>query len=196
MLDNSVVKIGRLLVMLPTNESAYSNSLCFFLLCILPVAWCFKKLNIRDRREATAFDKIANTLHRLGLLFFLEFLLCSWMDVNDFKSFNDNNFSLVSKTCAIVLLILLTSSTLVWAGITVKFSRDFEPNRRIKHANATLYLGMYGEILDSSNIYVLAFLCRRAIYVIVMLFLSARPAGQVFILVVTSTAVGSLVGNY
>ena len=54
---------------------------------------------------------------------------------------------------------------------------------------------MFDVILSSSNYYVLGFLVRRAIYAIVMILMSSRPGGQVLILIVTSTAMASLIGN-
>ena len=68
-------------------------------------------------------------------------------------------------------------------------------NRHIPPSCETVYLGMYSEILNSSNLYILAFFVRRALYAIAMIMLTSRPAGQVFILLCMSTLMGGLLGN-
>ena len=84
---------------------------------------------------------------------------------------------------------------IIFGGFTYNFSRDAEINREIKPSFATTYLGMYPEILNSSNCYILAFLVRRALYACSMSLLITRPAAQVFILITTSTLMAGLIGN-
>ena len=94
-----------------------------------------------------------------------------------------------------VLLILLTTALLYWARFAYKFRRSIEPDRKINPAYETIYLGMYAEILNSSNYYILAFLARRVVYAAVVILLTSRPVGQVFILIATSTGVAALIGH-
>ena len=94
---------------------------------------------------------------------------------------------MITVSLAIVLLI--------FAGYTINFSREVRINREIEPSYATIYLGMYPEILNVSNLYVLAFLARRTIYAVVMILLTSRPAGQVFILIASSVAMGGLIGS-
>ena len=54
---------------------------------------------------------------------------------------------------------------------------------------------MYPEILNVSNLYVLAWLARRTVYAVTMILMTSRPAGQVFILITTSVAMGGFIGS-
>ena len=94
------------------------------------------------------------------------------------------------------MAVLLTMVILIFGGFTFNFSRDVETSREIRSSFATTYLGMYPEILNSSNCYILAFLVRRAIYACGMILLTSRPAAQVFMLISTSTLMAGLIGNF
>ena len=91
--------------------------------------------------------------------------------------------------------MLLGSFLIIFTGYTCYFKYGMDVKREVRPYFETVYLGLYPKIINSSNFYILASLVRKMIYAIVMIVLTSRPAGQIFILIVTQILIGGLLGS-
>ena len=94
------------------------------------------------------------------------------------------------------MIVILSIGLLAFTRYVIKFSRSYEMSRDVSPKYETVYLGMYPEILNSSNVYLLAWLVRRVVYSVNMIFFTSHQAGQVFILITSSTVMGGLLGRF
>jgi len=143
-------------------------------------------------RSLTATQKVLNTVFRLFMVLFFEIFICTLINFeagegskNDFESISRViSYSMFAISILFILLLFLITA------IESDVDRD-EKELPTAYLDS-LYQGMSLKRRTPANIYLIAYLLRRALYAVVVVMMQAYPACQLFILITTSAIVTAI----
>lgn len=144
-------------------------------------------------RVLTATQKVVNVMFRMLKVFFLELFICILINM-EAKTSGNNDFEAISKIIAIFMLTILTLLVLLFFFITAIESdveRDLSqpPVASLDY----VYLGMSNSRRTAANIYLVAYMLRRAVFAVVVILMTDQPALQLLILFMVSGIVAALI---
>ena len=137
-------------------------------------------------RLLSSTQKVSNMIFRTMLVFFLEIFICILIN---FKAGTDssNDFESISRVVTIFMLLILTLFILLMFLITaIESDPERDPKLPPVATIHNLYLGMSNKRRTAANIYLIAFMLRRALYAVVVIMMKNYPALQLMTLLVTS----------
>ena len=132
-------------------------------------------------------------MFRLFLVFFLEIFICILINFKAGTN-SDNDFEAISRVVAICFLAIMTLFVLLMFLVTaIESDPERDPNSQPIASLHYIYLDMSNKRRTQANIYLIAYMLRRAVYAIVVIMMQDYPALQLLILLLTSGLVTAII---